>query len=244
MQLTAPADGATLSGAASLAASASDDIGVTKVEFYRGTTLIGTATSSPYQLSWDTTTVANGSYTLTAKAYAAAGTDPLGGGERDHRELVHEPAQEPVAGDRDQQRPRLLAARLLRLQHRHLDLDDRRPHRLACRAGADPTSAPAIANSRQAGQRHLCADGQQWNQIHARRLLQVEHRHPLHPLLPQRRRQLGLLDQSPTFATTTSWAQATWTTPPVPAGATHISFGLGITAVGTLTQDDLSLVVA
>jgi hypothetical protein len=46
--------------------------------------------------------------------------------------------------------------------------------------------------------------------------------------------------QSPTFAASSTWAQATWTTPPIPAGATHLSFGLGITAVGTLTQDDLS----
>ena len=72
VQLTAPAATATLSGASSLAATASDDVGVTKVEFYRDKSLIGTATSSPYRLRVDTTKVPNGTYSVTAKAYDAA----------------------------------------------------------------------------------------------------------------------------------------------------------------------------
>jgi subtilase family serine protease len=46
---------------------------VTKVEFYDGATLIAQDTSSPYSISWNTTAVANGAHTLTAKAYDAAG---------------------------------------------------------------------------------------------------------------------------------------------------------------------------
>ena len=41
--LTAPADGATVSGTVQLTASASDTVGVQRVEFYQGSTLIGTA---------------------------------------------------------------------------------------------------------------------------------------------------------------------------------------------------------
>ncbi|QSQ22669.1 S8 family serine peptidase [Pyxidicoccus parkwayensis] len=70
--ITSPTGGATLSGTASLSASASDDVGVARVEFYAGTSLLGTATSAPYSLSWNTTTVANGTYSLTTKAYDAA----------------------------------------------------------------------------------------------------------------------------------------------------------------------------
>jgi hypothetical protein len=40
---------------------------VSKVEFYNGTTLLGTAATTPYNFSW--TNVVAGSYTLTAKAY-------------------------------------------------------------------------------------------------------------------------------------------------------------------------------
>jgi hypothetical protein len=71
--LTAPAAGATLTGTVTVSANASDNVGVTKVEFYRGTTLIGTDTTAPYSTSWNTTGVANGSYSLTSKAYDAAG---------------------------------------------------------------------------------------------------------------------------------------------------------------------------
>jgi len=71
--LSAPTAGATLTGVATVSATASDDVGVTKVEFYAGTTLIGTDSSAPYSITWDTGTVGNGSYSLTSKAYDAAG---------------------------------------------------------------------------------------------------------------------------------------------------------------------------
>lgn len=70
--ITSPTGGATLSGTASLSASATDNVGVSRVEFYAGTALLGTATASPYSVSWNTTTVANGTYSLTTKAYDAA----------------------------------------------------------------------------------------------------------------------------------------------------------------------------
>lgn len=47
--------------------------------------------------------------------------------------------------------------------------------------------------------------------------------------------------QSPQFAASGAWAQATWATPAVPAGATALSFGMNIQAAGTLTTDDYSL---
>jgi hypothetical protein len=67
--LTAPANGASYAAPASigLAADASDDDGtVTKVEFFHGSTLIGTDTTAPYGLAWNG--VAAGNYTLTARA--------------------------------------------------------------------------------------------------------------------------------------------------------------------------------
>ncbi len=39
---------------------------ITKVDFYQGSTLIGTATTTPYSVTWNN--VANGTYTLTAKS--------------------------------------------------------------------------------------------------------------------------------------------------------------------------------
>jgi hypothetical protein len=71
--ITAPANGATVSGTVSVTASASDNVGVTKVEFYLDGALKTTDTASPYSWSWDTTTAANGSHSLVSKAYDAAG---------------------------------------------------------------------------------------------------------------------------------------------------------------------------
>ncbi len=71
--ITSPADGATVSGTITVAATASDDVGVTKVEFYLDGTLQIADTTSPYSWSWDTTRSANGAHALTSKAYDSAG---------------------------------------------------------------------------------------------------------------------------------------------------------------------------
>ena len=47
---------------------------------------------------------------------------------------------------------------------------------------------------------------------------------------------------SPWFAASSTWAQATFTTPPAPANATGASFGLALIANGTLVTDDYSFV--
>jgi len=70
--ITAPLAGATVSSTTSVTASASDNVGVTKVEFYLDGVLKSTDTTSPYSWSWDTTTATNGSHSLTSKAYDAA----------------------------------------------------------------------------------------------------------------------------------------------------------------------------
>jgi chitinase len=69
VSITSPANNATFTSPANvtITASASDaDGSVTKVEFYNGGTKLGEATASPYSYSWSN--VANGTYTLTAKA--------------------------------------------------------------------------------------------------------------------------------------------------------------------------------
>ena len=43
---------------------------------------------------------------------------------------------------------------------------------------------------------------------------------------------------SPFFPATRPWADATWTTPPVPAGASGLSFGLTLSRPGSLITDD------
>ena len=68
-----PAPGSTISGSVTVSTSANDNIGITKVELYVNGNLLATDTSQPFNFFWDTTTAANGSFQLTAKAYDAAG---------------------------------------------------------------------------------------------------------------------------------------------------------------------------
>lgn len=75
VKLTSPADGSTFVAPATinLSASASASTGqtITKVDFYNGSTLLGTTTSAPYTYIWNT--VSAGQYTLTAKATDSSG---------------------------------------------------------------------------------------------------------------------------------------------------------------------------
>jgi poly(hydroxyalkanoate) depolymerase family esterase len=73
VNLSAPANGATLAGSVDLTATASDAIGVTKVEFFANGSLLGVDLAAPYSYTWNTLDVANGSYALMAKAFDAAG---------------------------------------------------------------------------------------------------------------------------------------------------------------------------
>jgi beta-lactamase superfamily II metal-dependent hydrolase len=71
--ITAPGAGSTVSGTVSVTASASDNVGVARVEFYLDGALQLTDTVAPYGWSWDTKTAANGAHSLACSAFDAAG---------------------------------------------------------------------------------------------------------------------------------------------------------------------------
>lgn len=73
VSITAPAVNSTVSGTVNVAATATSSVGISKVEFSVNGSLKRTDTRAPYTYTWYTTTVANGLYSLTAKAYDAAG---------------------------------------------------------------------------------------------------------------------------------------------------------------------------
>jgi hypothetical protein len=72
--ITAPASGATVNGTTTLSATASDDVGVAGVQFtLDGANLGAEIPTAPYNASWNTSSVANGTHTLTAVAHDSAG---------------------------------------------------------------------------------------------------------------------------------------------------------------------------
>ncbi len=73
VSLSAPADRATVAGRIAMQAKASDNVGVTRVDFYAGDTLVARTAGPPYAISWNTAALPNGSVGLAAWAYDAAG---------------------------------------------------------------------------------------------------------------------------------------------------------------------------
>ncbi|MEP6546667.1 MAG: TIGR03118 family protein [Gammaproteobacteria bacterium] len=69
--LTAPTG--TLKGTVTLSATVQDPLAIAKVEFFANSTSIGVATTAPYSVTWDTTTVTDGDVAINAKATDADG---------------------------------------------------------------------------------------------------------------------------------------------------------------------------
>ena len=82
VSLTAPSDGSTVGGTVAVSATASDNNNVAGVQFKINGADVGSEDATvPYGVSWDTTSVANGSYGLTAVARDLSGntttSDPV-----------------------------------------------------------------------------------------------------------------------------------------------------------------------
>src|SRR5262249_45743736 len=72
--ITAPTGSAPVSGTITISATASDNIGVSGVSFLVDNVLIGGEdTTSPYSVTWDSTTVPNGVHTIVARARDTSG---------------------------------------------------------------------------------------------------------------------------------------------------------------------------
>ena len=72
--ISAPASGSTVSGTVTVTATATDNVGVAAVQLKLNGANVGSAdTGAPYSFAWNTTSVANGTHTLTAVATDAAG---------------------------------------------------------------------------------------------------------------------------------------------------------------------------
>jgi hypothetical protein len=73
--INTPTERATLTGIASVAVQATDNVGVTRVELFVDGISVGTSSSigTPFSIGWDTRTASNSTHTLTALATDAAG---------------------------------------------------------------------------------------------------------------------------------------------------------------------------
>jgi peptidoglycan/xylan/chitin deacetylase (PgdA/CDA1 family)/type IV secretory pathway TrbF-like protein len=241
--LTSPADGATVTGTVAVTATATDNVGVARVDVAVDGTKVGSATSSPYQVTWASDTVANGSHTVSATAYDAAGN-------------ASAPATATVTTNNTAVNPVTNAG----LETAATTVPDCfQVSTTGTSTGTAARTSTARSGSwaeqitvtaRTSGDRKLitkqdagtCAPA-----VVAGRSYQVSAWYtsgvPV-PFVVYYRNAAGswvYWQTSPSQPASSTWRQATWTTPALPAGATHVSFGLALTAVGTLTTDDYGL---
>ena len=69
--------GGTVAGQVPVDVGAADNVGVTRVELRANGSLVATDTAAPYQFSWNSLSQPNGTVTLTAVAYDAAGNSQV-----------------------------------------------------------------------------------------------------------------------------------------------------------------------
>ncbi len=80
ISITSPANGATVSGTVPVTCSASDKVGVVRVELYVDGALTSASTVAPFVMTWNTKRAKAGPHSLMERAYDAAGnvgTSPL-----------------------------------------------------------------------------------------------------------------------------------------------------------------------
>jgi len=245
--LTAPVAG-TVSGTVNVTANASDNVGVAGVQFrLDGANLGSEDLSAPYSVSWNTATAGNGAHTLTAVARDAAGNsstssavvvtvnNPVETGN-----LVINPSLELDANNNNVPDCWLLGGygtnsfRWTRVANAHsgnfaeslqvtsIESGDRK----MVQSQDSGNCAPAVTS----GKRYMLSA---WYQSTESTGFIVFYRTSTGRWTYWR--------TSPNVSAASNWTQATYITPTIPNGATHISFGLYLSSEGTLVTDDYAM---
>lgn len=247
--LTQPADQSLAVGTVNLAADASDDRLVSKVEFFAGSQLVGTDTVAPYTATWSSTTVADGPVTVTARATDGAGNVSATSSRTVNvsnavpPSAVQNPSMETVGTDG-------AAACFSRTGYGTNAFVWSRSADAHTGTGAEQLTM----TSRTSGDRKLMtkmdngqAAGGCAPDVAAGHAYQVSGWYKstaATAFIVFVRDATGswvYWQTGPVLPATSTWTQATYTTPAIPVGATAISFGLYLGTPGTLIMDDYAL---
>lgn len=76
-KIATPAAGTTISGTVQIAGTATDNVGVSRVDLSIDGQASGSVTNGSFSFPWNTATVGNGAHTLTVRAYDAAGNTSI-----------------------------------------------------------------------------------------------------------------------------------------------------------------------
>jgi peptidoglycan/xylan/chitin deacetylase (PgdA/CDA1 family) len=250
VSLTSPSANATVTGSVAVQATASDDVAVDHLEYLVDGSVAGTTTNSPHSYSWNTRGVQNGPHTLAVRAIDTAGNSTTTSAisvlvANSTTNLLQNPSLESASGSNPscwllggygtasfawaRTSDAHTGAFGERLDVSSLSSGDRKmvvtQDTGACAVSATPGHSYAVSAWYKSPNDTNLAGSQ-----------------PV--IFAYYRNSAGTWTywaQSARLPSSSTWRQGTWNTPAVPAGATHISVGMGLTTMGTVTMDDFTL---
>lgn len=247
VSLTGPHAGSTLTGPVTFTANASSSLGISRVDFLVNGAVVATSTSAPYTASWDSSTVGDGPVTITARATDIGGSQATSAGisatvsnaaQRGGNMLANASLETSASGSLPDcwqlGGTGTNTFTWTRSSTAHagswgenvaISAYANGDRKLVTSQGANACS-PRVS----AGSTYNLGGWYQSSQ-------------PAHITAYYKNASGSWVywTQSPVFAASSGWAHATWTTPAVPAGATAVSFGINLAAVGSLTTDDYTM---
>jgi len=250
VSLASPSAGSTLTGPVTLSANASSSVGISRVDYLVNGAVVATSTAGPsFSATWDSSTVGDGPVTITARATDVGGSQATSSGVT---------ATVSNAASRG---GNMLANASVENYSSGTSVPDCWQQTGASGTNTFTWTKTSTAHSGNwaqnvtitsytSGDRKLVTS-QQANACsprvtpgHTYNLSAwYQSNQPTHVVAYYQNASGNWVywTQSPAMAASSSWAQASWTTPAVPAGATAVSFGLNLAAAGSLTTDDYSM---
>jgi peptidoglycan/xylan/chitin deacetylase (PgdA/CDA1 family) len=248
VSLSAPSSGATLSGSVSFSANASSSVGISKVDYLVNGQVVATGTTGPsYTATWDSSTVGDGAVTVTARATDNGGNSgtstpvamTVSNAASRGGNMLTNASLETATGGSTPDCWQLGGTGTnsytwSRTSNAHsgswaenvtISSYTSGDRKLVPSQAANACSPRITPGSTY----HLSA----WYQSTATAHIVAYYQNSSGSWV--------YWTQSPAFAASSSWAQASWTTPALPAGAVAFSFGVNIAATGSLTTDDYTM---
>ena len=237
--------GAVYSGTQTL--TAEPGVGTDDVEFLVNGSPVGVASSPPWSVTWDTRSVANGPATITARAVDADGAsssfsasisiDNTGATVKD-ASLEWDSNADSVP---DCFQPAGYGNNTFSFSRTHDAHSGEWAEEIEITSltGGDRKLLPSMDEGQ-------CAPAVVPDETYALSSWYEGNVHPYFVVYTRNTSgEWSYWTSSTDFASSpNNWAEATWTTPPIPADVTNVSFGLDLDAVGVLRVDDFAIACA
>jgi peptidoglycan/xylan/chitin deacetylase (PgdA/CDA1 family) len=242
VSLTSPAAGAGVSGTVTLAATAGDNIAVDHVDFRVDGQTVGTDSTSPYSFDWNSQSVADGPHTVVARAVDGVGNATSTSGTTitvtNGSNLLQNPSLETATNGT----PNCwLLGGYGTNTFTWTRTSDAHSGSWAenLNISSFTSGDRKLVNTQDAG---ACAPAATPGHTYT---VSAWYKSAVSPRIFAYYRLNGAWTYwatSPAFpASASTWAQAAWVSPAVPAGATNLSVGMGLVASGSATMDDFGL---